>query len=207
MQIGIIGTGHIGATLARKLLQAGHEVGVANSRGPESLGELMGELGARACPMTVDEAASFGVLTIVAIPFGAYGEVPSKPLDGRIVVDTMNYYPQRDGVYPDLDSGRVTSSELLQQHLLGARVVKAFNTIYWEVLRDAGRPKGAPGRIAVPLAGDDPEAKRVVMDLIEQIGFDPVDAGDLAAGRRLQPGSPVYTAHLDAATTRARLAA
>ncbi len=207
MQIGIIGTGHIGGTLARKLVQAGHEVGIANAHGPGTLREFVGELGARSCPMTVEEAASFGDVVILAIPFGSYGEVPSVLLDGKIVVDTMNYYPRRDGVYDALESGQTTSSELLQQHLPRARVVKAFNTTRAVVLRDRGRPAGSPGRIAIPVAGDDSDAKRVVMDLVDQTGFDAVDAGTRAEGRRLQPGSPVYTAHLDAETTRERLAA
>jgi len=208
MQIGIIGAGHIGGTLAGKLVQAGYEVGIANAHGPASLRGLVDELGDRACPMSVAEAASFGKFVIVSIPFGAYDVLPSERFASRIVVDTMNYYPRRDGMYPGLDSGFITSSELLQAHLSEARVVKAFNTMHWNVLRDEGKPAGASGRLAIPVASDHRDAKQVVMGLIDEIGFDAVDAGSLAqGGRRLQPGSRVYGAHLDARTTRQRLAA
>ncbi len=208
MQIGIIGSGHIGGTLARKLVGAGHTVGIANAGGPATLRDFVGELGGRSCPMSVEEAASFGKLVIVSIPFGAYGHVPPQSLGGKIVIDTMNYYAQRDGAYPPLDSGRVTSSELLQTHLSETRLVKAFNTVPWQALRDGARPAGAPDRIAVPVAGDDAEAKRVVMKLVDEIGFDAVDAGSLAeGGRHLQPGSPVYATLLNATAVRKRLAA
>jgi predicted dinucleotide-binding enzyme len=208
MQIGVIGAGHVGGTLARKLVRSGHEVGIANAHGPATLRELIAELGEHACPLSVDEAASFGEVIIVSIPFGAYEKLPSALLAGRTVVDTMNYYARRDGMYPGLDSGLITSSELLQAHVPGARVVKAFNTVRWDVLRDEGKPAGAPGRLAIPLASDHAASKSLVMGLIDEVGFDAVDAGGLAqGGRRLQPGSRVYGANLDALTTRQRLAA
>jgi 8-hydroxy-5-deazaflavin:NADPH oxidoreductase len=144
---------------------------------------------------------------VVSIPLGRWQELPAEPLAGKVVVDTCNYYPQRDGRIDDLDAGRLTSSELVARHLDHARLVKAFNTIYWERLRDRGRPPGDAGRLAIPLAGDDPEAKRLVAGLIDQLGFDPVDTGDLAGGgRRQQPGSPIYNQPLTRAQVEQRLA-
>jgi 8-hydroxy-5-deazaflavin:NADPH oxidoreductase len=208
MNIGIIGTGKIGGTLAEKLAATGHDVGIANAHGPRSLDEKARDLGSKVCPMTVEEAARHGDVVIVSIPFGNYRTVPPEPLRGKIVVDTENYYPARDGHFPGLDDDSTTSSELLREHLPGARVVKAFNAVRWTTLKDEGKPLGAPGRLAVPLAGDDREAKRVVERLIDEIGFDPVDVGDLAhGGRRIQPGAPVYVAHLSAEEMRRRLAA
>ena len=126
----------------------------------------------------------------------------------KIVVDTENYYPQRDGHFPELDEDRTTSSELLRSHLTGARIVKAFNAIRWDTLAEEGAPAGATGRLAIPLAGDDIEAKHLVEGLIDEIGFDPVDVGGLAdGGRKIQPGTPLYVAHLTAAEMRDRLAA
>ena len=207
MNIGIIGTGKIGGTLAEKLAAAGHDVAIANAHGPHSLEDKARSLGENVCAMTVDEAARHGEVVIVSIPFGDYRSLPPEPLRGKIVVDTGNYYPDRDGHFPELDGDRTTSTELVADHLQGARVVKAFNAVRWTVLKEEGTPQGA-GRLAMPLAGDDAEAKRVVADLIDQVGFDPVDAGDLAHGGRLiQPGAPVYVAHMSAAEMRRRLAA
>lgn len=206
MRIGIIGAGHIGGTLARAFVRAGHEVAISNSRGPETLKELVGELGERARAMTTAEAAAFGEVVVVSIPFGRYREVPAKELAGKIVIDTNNYYPQRDGHFEELDTDRTTSSEMFQAHLPGARVVKAFNAIRWDRLRDHARPPGAPDRLGIPISGDDPEAKRTVATLIDQIGFDAVDAGSLAeGGRRHQPGTPVYVADLTGAELQTRL--
>ena len=208
MNIGIIGTGKIGGTLAEKLSVAGHDVGIANAHGPRSLDEMARDLGLHACPMTVDEAARHGEVVIVSIPFGKFRTVPPEPLRGKIVVDTGNYYPDRDGRFRELDDDSTTSTQLLSEHLPGARIVKAFNAVMWTTLRDEGRPLGAAGRLAMPLAGDDPDAKRVVAGLIDEIGFDPVDVGDLAhGGRRIQPGAPVYVAHMSAEEMRRRLAA
>jgi 8-hydroxy-5-deazaflavin:NADPH oxidoreductase len=208
MKIGIIGSGHIGGTLTEKLAAAGHLVGVANAHGPQSLEARAASLGKGVCAMTVDEAARYGELVIVSIPFGRYRSVPVAPLDGKIVVDTENYYPQRDGHFDELDDDRMTSSELVQEHLPQARVVKAFNAVRWDTLAEEGRPRGAAGRLAVSLAGDDVEAKRIVAELIDEIGFDPVDVGDLAqGGRKIQPGTPVYTARVTAAELTRRLAA
>ncbi len=208
MNIGIIGAGHIGGTLTEKLAAAGHDVGVANARGPQSLEDRVRSLGDGVCAMTVDEAVRYGDLVIVSIPFGRYRSVPAEPLSGKVVVDTENYYPQRDGHFSELDEGRTTSSELLQEHLPGARVVKAFNAIRWDSLAEEGKPRGASGRLAVPFAGDDGEGKLIVAELIDEIGFDPVDVGGLAeGGRKIQPGSPVYVARLTAVELVHRLAA
>jgi len=207
MKIGIIGTGHIGGTLARQLVAAGHEVVLSNSRGPETLAELVGELGHGTQAMTAGDAARFGDAIVVSIPFGRYRELPTDGVAGKVVIDTNNYYPQRDGSFEELDADRTTSSELLQAHLSTARVVKAFNAIVWTRLRDAGRPAGDQGRFGIPISGDDGQGKRAVAELIDQIGFDPVDAGSLAeGGRKHQPGGPAYTQGLHTADLRAALA-
>jgi len=188
MRIGIVGSGHIGGTLAELFVKAGHEVAVSNSRGPDSLADLVRRLGPAARATTVDQAAGFGDVVVVAIPFGRYRDLPADAFDGRVVVDTSNYYPRRDGRFAELDDGGTTSSELLAAHLSRARVVKAFNTIYYVRLRDEGRPgRPADERLAVPIAGDDETAKRTVAALIAEIGFAPVDVGSLADGRRQQP--------------------
>ncbi|MGD0166445.1 MAG: NAD(P)-binding domain-containing protein [Gaiellaceae bacterium] len=208
MRIGIIGTGNIGGTLARHFARVGHEVAVANSRGPETLRDLVAELGETSRAVTPVEAMDFGEVIVVSIPLGRYRELPSEGAAGKVVIDTNNYYPQRDGHFKELDSDSTTSSELLQAHMKGARVVKAFNAIYWIHLRDLGRPPGDLERVAIPISGDDAQAKRTVARLIDQIGFDPVDAGPLAeGGRKHQPGSDVYTADLSAAELRERLGA
>jgi 8-hydroxy-5-deazaflavin:NADPH oxidoreductase len=194
MDIGIIGSGHIGATAARLFVSAGHDVAIANSRGPESLQDLVAELGKEARATSVEEAAAFGEMVLVAIPLRAYRELPAEAFGERIVIDANNYYPGRDGQIEALDEGRTTSSELLAAHLPGARVVKAFNTMYFETLASRGAPDGPRDeRLVLFVAGDDPEAKRRVADLIEQLGFAAVDTGSLAeGGARQQPGSPIY---------------
>ncbi len=207
MRIGIIGAGHIGGTLAKLFVDAGQEVAVSNSRGPETLASLLEELGGRAQAMTAAEAERFGDVIIVSVPMGRYREVPTDAVAGKVVIDTNNYYPQRDGHLEELDSDHTTSSELLQAHLPGSRVVKAFNAIQWMRLRDDGRPAGDPERLGIPISGDDQAAKRTVSELIDQIGFDPVDAGTLAeGGRKHQTGAPAYTQGLPTAALRARLA-
>src|SRR5215211_2702276 len=206
MRIGIIGAGHIGGTLARHFVDAGHEVGVSNSRGPATLQTITEELGPRAQALTAEETARFGDVVVVSVPFGRYREVPIEGVGGKVVIDTNNYYPRRDGHFEELDSDRTTSSELLQAHLPGARVVKAFNAIQWMRLRNDGRRAGDPERLGIPISGDDVEAKRTVFELIDEIGFDPVDAGTLAqGGRKHQTGAPAYTQGLPTAELRARL--
>jgi predicted dinucleotide-binding enzyme len=208
MDIGIVGAGKIGGSLARHFVRAGHEVAVSNSRGPETLRGLVAEIGGGVWAVTAEEAARFGEVVVVSIPFGRYRELPTDGLDGKVVIDTNNYYPGRDGHFDELDDDRTTSSELLQAHLSGARVVKAFNAIHSGSLRDLARLSGNPERIGIPISGDDEEAKRTVAELIDEIGFDAVDAGTLAeGGRKHQPGSPVYTRNLSTHELRARLGA
>jgi predicted dinucleotide-binding enzyme len=205
MKIGIIGAGNIGGTLTRRLAALGHEVSVANSRGPETLCELAAETGATA--VSVTEAARDKDVVVVTIPEKNIPDLPDDLFAGAgdaVVVDTGNYYPQqRDGRIEVIEDGMVESRWVQQQ--LGRPVIKAFNNIYADHLGDYGRPAGTPGRIALPVAGDDDAAKAVVMQLIDELGFDAVDAGSLDQSWRQQPGSPVYTADLDADGVRRAL--
>jgi hypothetical protein len=206
MRIGVIGAGRVGGTLARHFTAAEHEVAVSNSRGPRTLRWLMADLGSRAQATTPEEAAEFGEVLVVSVPFGRYAQVPTAGTAGKPVIDTTNYVPERDGHFPQLDNGSTTSSEMLQAHLSGAHVVKAFNAMRWDHIRDYGRPGGAMTRYGIPVSGDDSAAKLVVLDLVDELGFEPVDAGDLAhGGRKHQPGTPVFTADLTANELRARL--
>lgn len=205
MKIGIIGSGNIGATTARLFAGAGHEVTIANSRGPASLTELVQDIGPQARAETVEDAARTGDVVLVAIPLRAYPDLPAEAFAGKVVIDANNYYPQRDGEIADLESGETTSSELLARHLTGARVVKAFNTMNFRPLGSEGRP-GAPRaeRLAIYLAGDDGEAKAVVAGLIDEVGFAPVDMGSLhEGGARQQPGSPIYNNPMTASEAEA----
>lgn len=206
MRIGFIGAGKIGGTLAAQLATLGHEVAVSNSRGPETLAELVASIEHGAQAMNAADAARWGELLVVSVPFGHYLDVPVDGTPGKIVIDTNNYYPGRDGEYAELDADRTTVCELLAAHLPGARVVKAFNNINWEHLRDLVRSAGAAGRIGLPISGDDAEAKQVVAQLIGTIGFDAVDAGSLpAGGRKHQPGTSVYGTDLSTAKLRSAL--
>ena len=195
MKIGLVGAGHIGGTLATLFTRAGHEVALANSRGPETLADAVAALGPAAHAATAADAAAFGELVVVAVPLKAYRSLPPEPFAGRIVVDADNYYPQRDGQIPELDSKSATSTELLARHLSGARVLKAFNTIHYAHLRDRGRVDApAADRYAIPIAGDDAQAKAVLTGLVDEIGFSAVDTGSLAESWRQEPGTPVYGA-------------
>jgi hypothetical protein len=199
MKIGIIGAGQIGGTLARRLTAMGHEVFVANSRGPETLSDLAAETGATA--VSVPKAVQGVDLVVVTIP---EKNIPDLPTDlfadtpaGVVVVDTGNYYPrQRDGRIEAIEAGLPESKWVEQQ--LSRPVIKAFNNIYAKHLLELGRPKGAAGRIALPVAGDDPAAKAIVLKLIDELGFDGVDAGGLDESWRQQPGTPVYTEDFNA---------
>ncbi len=207
MRVGVIGSGNIGATAARLFAASGHEVAIANSRGPETLAELVADIGGDARAATVRDAAEFGDAVLIAIPFGAYRDLPADGLANRVVIDAMNYYPSRDGNIAELDEGRTTSSELVAAHLGAARVVKAFNTMNWQVLRDRARPGADADRLALFVAGDDAEAKELVSALIAEIGFVPVDTGGLAdGGRRQQPGSQIYNAPMTESEARGALA-
>jgi len=217
--IGLIGSGKIGSTVARLATAAGYDVVLSNSRGPETLADLVSELGPRARAATPAEAGTAGDLVVVTIPLGAYPHVPVEPLAGKVVIDTNNYYPERDGTIPQLDDESTTSSELLQKHLPTSKIVKAFNNIYYVHLAELARPAGASDRSALALGGDDPDAKAAVAAFVEAIGYDTVDAGPLAEGWRYQPDTAAYgriyqqpedwetAVPADAATVRAALAA
>jgi hypothetical protein len=200
MRIGIIGAGQIGGTLARRLTVLGHEVSIANSRGPETLAGLARETGARA--VTAAEAARAGEVVVLTIPEKNVARLPadlfrSVPAD-VVVVDTGTYYPRnRDGRIEPIENG-LTESRWVSERL-GRPVVKAFNNIYARHLLERGKPAGTPRRIALPVAGDDPRAKDVVLRLVEELGFDGVDGGTLDESWRQQPGTPVYCTDLDAA--------
>ncbi|SIN10449.1 NADPH-dependent F420 reductase [Micromonospora cremea] len=190
--VGLIGSGNIGGTVARLAVAGGYDVVLSNSRGPETLTDLVDELGEHASAGTAQDAAQVGDLVVVSVPLKAYRAVPVEPLAGKVVIDTNNYYPQRDGNFPELDSGEVTSSELLQQHLPDARVVKVFNNIFFKHLASLARPLGAADRSALAIAGDDAAAKAEVTEFLDRIGYDAVDVGPLAEGWRYQPDTPAY---------------
>lgn len=190
--IGIIGTGLIGSALGRLAVAAGLDVVLSNSRGPASLADLVAELGEHARAATPAETAQAGDLVVATIPLGAYAQLPAATLTGKIVIDTMNYYPQRDGQLAELDTDQLTSSELVQRHLAGARVVKAFNTIDHARLAGNARPSGAPDRSALPIAGDDQAAKAQVSQLLDLLGYDAVDTGTLSGSWRSEPNTPIY---------------
>jgi len=205
--IGFIGAGNIGQAVARLALDHGYDVVLSNSRGPETLTGVVDALGDRAVAGTSEEAAARGEIVVVTIPLKAYRDVPVEPLAGKVVIDTNNYYPQRDGRIVALDDGSTTSAGLLQEHLEGSRVVKAFNHITSAHLIEHARPTGAPDRRALAVAGDDESAKAVVAALIDELGFDVVDVGPLAESWRIEPGTPGYGPRLDADEMREALAA
>ena len=190
--IGLIGAGHIGSQLARLAVAHGYDVVLSNSRGPESLSALVAELGPKARAGTAVDAAKAGDIVVVTVPLKNYRAVPADPLAGKIVVDTNNYYPQRDGHIAELDSESTTTSELLQAHLPTSKIVKAFNHIYAAELTTDGRPAGTKNRRALVIAGDDPAAKATVARLLDEFGFDAVDAGPLKEGWRIQRDTPGY---------------
>jgi 8-hydroxy-5-deazaflavin:NADPH oxidoreductase len=185
--IGFIGSGNIGQAVARRVIAVGHSVVMSNSRGPETLAGLVDALGPRARAATATAAGDAAEIVVVAIPFTSFEQVPVEPLAGKVVIDTGNYYAPRDGHVAELDDGTTTSSEMLATHLPTSKVVKAFNTIIAAQVVEQAAPPGTPHRRALPIAGDDASAKRVVTNLIDEIGFDVVDAGPLAEGRRLDP--------------------
>ena len=207
MKIGIIGAGNIGGTLVRRLTRLGHQVSIANSRGPETLAGLAKETGVR--PVSATEAARSGELVVVTIPMNSIPRLPRNLFEGLpdsvVVVDTCNYYPQqRDGRIPEIEDG-LTESHWVA-HQIGRPVIKAFNNIYAKHLMDHGKPAGTLNRIALPVAGDDPKAKTIVMQLVDELGFDAVDAGSLDDSWRQQPGTPVYAKDFDAEGVRRALA-
>jgi 8-hydroxy-5-deazaflavin:NADPH oxidoreductase len=204
--IGLIGAGHIGSQVARLAVANGYNVVISNSRGPETLAPLVAELGPHARAATPAEAAAAGDLVVVTIPLKSYKTVPVEPLAGKVVIDTNNYYPDRDGRIPELDNESTTTAELLQAHLPKSKVVKAFNHIYASQLTTDGRPAGTKNRRALVIAGDDPGAKQTVTKLLDQFGFDTVDAGPLKEGWRIQRDTPGYGPRRNAEELRRDLA-
>jgi len=182
----------IGGTVARLAVTAGYDVVLSNSRHPETLAELITELGPRATARTATEAAEAGEFVVVSVPFKVHPELPIKELTGKVVLDTNNYYPERDGHFAEIDNGSLTSAELEQRHLAGIAVVKVFNNIFFKHLAGLHRPAGAPDRTALPLAGDDAEAKRTATAFLDTIGYDAVDIGPLSESWRVEPGQPAY---------------
>ena len=207
MKIGIIGAGHIGGTLVRRLRRLGHEVSVANSHGPASLRALAEETGAT--PVTVQDAVRDKDVVVVTIPEKSVPDLPKNIFQAArpdtVVIDTGNYYPQRDGRIDEIEHGTTESRWVSKQ--LGRPVVKAFNNILAQRLLEGGKPAGAPGRLALPVAGDDAKAKDIVVRLLDELGFDGVDAGSLDESWRQQPGTPVYTTDNDSKRVRDALAA
>ena len=195
--IGFIGSGRIGGALAQLAVAAGHDIVLSNSRGPESLREMVARLGSRARAATTTEAAAAGDLVVVTIPVRAHRQVPVEALRGRVVIDTLNYDPARQGAVPEIEDGDVPPHLLLQAHLADADVVKAFSTVFFRHLPELARPVGAADRSAVPIAGDSAAAKAAVAALIDSLGFDAYDVGPLAESRRFAPGTPAQLAHLD----------
>jgi 8-hydroxy-5-deazaflavin:NADPH oxidoreductase len=204
--IGLIGAGNIGSQIARAAIASGYDVVISNSRGPETLTDLVSELGPRARAGTTREAAAAGDLVVVAIPLRAIGDVPAEPLAGKTVIDTNNYYPRRDGNIAVLDDDSLTSSELLQSQLPGAHVIKAFNHIYARQITTDGTPSGTRNRRALAIAGDNTAAKAQIAELIDGFGFDVIDVGPLAESWRIQPVTPGYVQRMNAEELTAALA-
>jgi len=192
--LGIIGTGTVGGALARRAVGAGLDVVVSNSRGPETLRELVDELGGQARAATPAQAAQAADVAVAAIPLAAHDQLPQAELVGKTVIDTMNYMPTSDWSSPELDRDELTSSELVQRHLTGAHVVKALNSFGPQHLESLARPAGDPERTAMPIAADDAGAKAEVTELLDVLGYDVVDLGGLAESWRSEPNSPVYHA-------------
>jgi 8-hydroxy-5-deazaflavin:NADPH oxidoreductase len=205
--IGFIGSGHIGGQVARLAVAHGYDVVMSNSRGPDTLATLIAELGSRARAATAVEAAAAGDLVVVSVPLKNYRDVPVDLLAGKIVIDTNNYYPQRDGHIPELDSESTTTSELLQAHLPKSKVVKAFNHIYASEITTDGRPAGTPNRRGLVIAGNDAGAKATITKLLDEFGFDVVDAGPLSESWRIQRDTPGYGPRRTAEELRRDLAA
>jgi predicted dinucleotide-binding enzyme len=205
--IGLIGAGHIGSQVARLAVGRGYNVVLSNSRGPDTLAALLKELGPKARAATPAEAAQAGDIVVVTIPLKNYRQVPVTPLGGKIVIDTNNYYPARDGHIPELDDESKTTSELLQLHLPTSKVVKAFNHIYAHELTTDGQPAGSKNRRALAIFGDDSTANATLTKLMDEFGFDTVDGGPLKESWRIQRDTPGYGPRRTAAELRQDLAA
>jgi predicted dinucleotide-binding enzyme len=190
--IGFIGSGNIGSTVARLAVEAGHDVVLSNSRGPETLRDLVDELGPAARAATADEAAATGDIVVLTVPLSVVDRVSAEPLRDKVVIDTCNYYPQRDGHVAELDDESTTTSELVQRHLARSKVVKCFNNLSFVHLRELARPAGSPDRSVLAVAGDDADAKALVSAFLDSIGYDAYDAGPLSEGWRFQRDTPAY---------------
>ena len=190
--VGIIGAGHIGSALARGLVERGYEVVISNSRGPETLADLVADLGEKATAATATEAAASGDVVVVTVPLKAIADVPVEPLAGKIVLDTNNYYWERDGRIPELDEGKTTTTGLLQRHLPESKVAKAFNHLLASDILTTGTPAGTEDRRALATASDDPDAAAYVTALYDEFGFDTVDIGSVAESWRVERDRPAY---------------
>lgn len=204
--IGIIGAGNIGSQVARAALTAGYDVVFANSRGPETLADLVSELGDGARAATATEAGEAGDVVVVTVPLKAVDQIPVEPLAGKIVLDTNNYYPGRDGQIPALDAGETTTSQLLQEHLPTSKVVKAFNHIPAADITTDVAPAGTPDRRALAVSSDDPEALEFATKLYDEFGFDAVDVSPLSESWRVERDRPAYVVRQNAEQLRANLA-
>lgn len=204
--VGIIGAGHIGTALAKGLIAQGHDVVISNSRGPETLADLVSELGPKATAATAAEAAAAGEWAIVTVPLKAIDALPADELAGKIVLDTNNYYWERDGRIAELDEKRATTSGLLQRHLAGSKVGKAFNHLYAADIGADGSPAGTPGRRALATASDFPDAVAFVTGIYDAFGFDTVSIGELDESWRVERDQPAYVVRQDAGELTANLA-
>ncbi|MFZ4259830.1 NADPH-dependent F420 reductase [Raoultella terrigena] len=204
MKIGIIGAGFVGRSIAKLALQAGHDVMLSNSRGPQTLFSLRPMIGCQVG--SADEAAEFGEVVVIAVPLGAINALPVAGIKNKHVIDAVNYYPQRDGDIAELDSGQTTTSELLARNLPTARITKAFNAIPMTQLESDGLAAGAENRRALPLAGDDEEGKAIAAALYDAFGFDALDVGPLSEGWRFERGTPAYCVPMSRLALAATLA-
>ena len=204
--IGILGSGHAGSNLARAAIAHGYDVVLSNSQGPDSLAGLVADLGPGARAATPAQAAAEGDFAIVAIPITTIPQIPVEPLAGKVVIATVNYFPQRDGHFPEIDNGTTTAPGVLQAHLPASRVVRAFSMIDAADMSGDGHPEGDPKRRALALAGDDPAARQLVTGLYHEFGFDAVDLSGLAESWRVDPGQPAFVVRQDAAQLTANVA-
>jgi 8-hydroxy-5-deazaflavin:NADPH oxidoreductase len=204
--IGIIGSGHVGSNLAKAAIAHGYDVVISNSQGPDSLVSLVAELGPDARAATPVEAAAACEFAIVAIPITTVSQVPVQPLAGKVVIATINYFPQRDGQIAGIDDGTTTAPGILQAHLPTSKVVRAFSMVDAADMSGDGHPKGDPKRRALALAGDDPAAKAVVARLYEEFGFDALDLGGLDESWRVDPGQPAFVTRQTLAELKANVA-
>lgn len=204
MKIGIIGAGFVGRSIAKLALQAGHDVMLSNSRGPQTLFSLRPMIGCQVG--SADEAAEFGEVVVIAVPLSAINALPAAGIKNKHVIDAVNYYPQRDGDIAELDSGQTTTSELLARNLPTARITKAFNAIPMTQLESDGLAAGAENRRALPLAGDDQEGKAIAAALYDAFGFDALDVGPLSEGWRFERGTPAYCVPMSRLALAATLA-